>query len=114
MRRDLTERTRDKDNPRPLFSLKCIRALIKQSSLKIPVTAEAERWLQGRASTLGMGGIGKALFSLYLAAKVAYAKGEATITVVHLEDVDDLAMGHEDAERVAEVVCESSGMKRVV
>ncbi len=36
------------------------------------------------------------------------------ITVEHLEDVDDLVMGHEDAERVAEAVAESSGMRRVV
>ena len=54
------------------------------------------------------------MVSLYLAAKVAYAKGDRTITVEHLEDVDDLAMGHEDAERVAEAVVESSGMRRVV
>lgn len=114
MRRDLTERTRDAENPQPLFSIKDIRALIKQSSLKLDVSSDAEKWLQDRASTLGMGGIGKALFSLYLAAKVAYAKGDATITVEHLEDVDDLAMGHEDAERIAEVVAEASGMKRVV
>jgi len=114
MRRDLTERTRNQTNPQPLFSIEDIRSLIKQSSLKLHVSPDAEKWLQGRASTLGMGGIGKALFSLYLAAKVAYAKGDATITVEHLEDVDELAIGHEDAERVAEVVSESSGMKRVV
>ena len=113
MRRDLTERTRG-DNPQPLFSIEYIRALIKQSSLKLHVSPDAEKWLQDRASTLAMGGIGKALFSLYLAAKVAYAKGEETITVDHLEDVDDLAMGHEDAERIAEVVADASGMKRVV
>ncbi len=113
MKRDLTERTRG-DKPEPLFSLDDIRKLIKQSSLKLRVEPEAERWLQGRASTLGMGGIGKALFSLYLAAKVAYAKGDAAITVEHLEDVDDLAIGHEDAERVAEMVAEASGMRRVV
>ena len=54
------------------------------------------------------------MVSLYLAAKVAYAMGRDTITVEHLEDVDDLAMGHEDAGRVAEAVTESSGMRRVV
>ena len=36
------------------------------------------------------------------------------ISVEHLEDVDMLAMGHEDAERVAEAVADSSGMRRVV
>ncbi len=54
------------------------------------------------------------MFSLYLAAKVAYAKGDATITAEHIEDVADLTIGHEDAERVAELVAEASGMKRVV
>ncbi len=67
-----------------------------------------------RASTLGLGGIGKALVSLYLAAKVAYAQGDVTVTAEHLEDVDDLVMGHEDAERVAEAVSEASGIRRVV
>ncbi len=52
--------------------------------------------------------------TLYLAAKVAYAKGDQTITVEHLEDVADLTVGHEDAARVAEAVAESSGMRRVV
>lgn len=113
MKRDLTERTRG-ENPEPLYTRDDIRKLVKQSSLKLHVSPEAEKWLQGRASTLGMGGIGKALVSLYLAAKVAYTKGDDTITVEHLEDVHDLVMGHEDAERVAEAVAESSGMRRVI
>ena len=75
---------------------------------------DAEKWLQSRACTLGMGGIGKALVCLYLAYKLAFVKGDDTISAQRLEDVDDLAMGHEDAERIAEVVAESSGMKRVV
>ena len=112
-RRDLTERTRG-DNPEPLYSLADIRALVKQSDLKLHVSKDAEQWLQGRACTLGMGGIGKALVSLYLAYKLAFVKGDASITAQHLEDVDDLAMGHEDAERIAEVVAEASGMRRVV
>ncbi|HUX00686.1 MAG TPA: AAA family ATPase [Phycisphaerae bacterium] len=113
MKRDLTERTRG-DNPEPLYRLDDIRKLIRRSGLKLDVSPDAEKWLQARASTLGMGGIGKALFSLYLAAKVAYAKGDPRITVDHLEDVDDLAMGHEDAERIMEAVAGSSGMRRVV
>ncbi len=113
MKRDLTERTRG-ENPEPLYTRDDIRKLIKQSSLKLHVSPDAEKWLQDRASTLGMGGIGKALVSLYLAAKVAYTKGDHTITVEHLEDVDDLAMGHEDAGRVAEAVADSSGMRRVI
>lgn len=36
------------------------------------------------------------------------------ITSNHLEAADDLAMGHEDAKKVAEAVAESSGMKRVI
>ncbi len=113
MKRDLTERTRG-EHPEPLYRLEDVRKLIHQSGLKLHVSKDAEKWLQSRASTLGMGGIGKALFSLYLAAKVAYAKGDDTITVEHLEDVDDLAMGHEDAERMLEAVAGSSGMRRVV
>ncbi len=97
-----------------MYTVEDIRKLIRQSSLKLHVSKDAEKWLQARASTLGLGGIGKALVSLYLAAKVAYAKGEQTITVDHLEDVADLSMGHEDAARVAEAVADSSGMRRVV
>lgn len=111
--RDLTERTRG-DKPQPLFTLDDIRRLIRQSDLKLHVAPDAERWLQGRASTLGMGGIGKAKIYLYLAYKVAFVKGDDAITAEHLEDVTDLAAGHEDAERIAEVVAEASGMKRVV
>ncbi len=113
IKRDLTERTRG-EHPEPLFSVGDIRKLIRQSSLKLHVSGDAEKWLQARASTLGLGGIGKALVSLYLAAKVAYAKGAATLTVEHLEDVEGLVMGHEDAGRVAEAVADSSGMRRVV
>ncbi len=36
------------------------------------------------------------------------------ITADHLEDVEDLSMGHEDAEVFAEAVAQSSGMRRVV
>jgi len=114
IRRDLTERTRDANNPQPLFTLEDIRKLIKQSSLKLHVEPEAQKWLQGRASTLGMGGIGKAMVNLYLAAKVAYAGGDHTITVNHLEESDVFTVGSEDAERVAEAVAESSGIRRVV
>jgi DNA transposition AAA+ family ATPase len=114
MKRDLTERTRGQ-SPEPLYTLDDVRKLIHQSGLKLHVSAEAVTWLQARASTLGLGGVGKALVSLYLAAKVAYAKGEATVTVEHLEDVDDLVMGHEDAERVAEAVADAGGtMRRAV
>jgi DNA transposition AAA+ family ATPase len=113
VRRNLTERAQG-DNPQPLFSLDDIRKLIKHSDLKLQVSKDAEKWLRGRASILGAGGLGKALVSLYLAYKLAFVKGDDVITVDHLEDVDDLSMGHEDAERIAEVVAESSGMKRVV
>ncbi len=102
VRRDLTERTRG-DNPEPLFTLKDIRNLVRGSQLKLHVTPDAEKWLQSRASTLGMGGIGKALVCFYLASKLAFVKGDATITAEHLEDVDHLSMGHEDAEEVAKL-----------
>ncbi len=120
IRRNLTEHTRCRcGEPDPkkcicnierLFSIEDIRKLVKQSNLKLHVSKGAEKWLQSRASTLGMGGIGKALVALYL----AFVKGDAEITAQHLEDVDDLSMGHEDAERIAEVVAEASGMRRVV
>ena len=113
IKRDLTERTRGK-NPEPLYTKEDIRKLIAQTGLKLHVSPDAEKWLQARACTLAMGGIGKALVSLYLAVKVAYTKGDSTITAQHLEDVDALTIGHEDAVRIMEVVAEASGMRRVV
>ncbi len=113
MRRDLTERTRG-DNPQPLYTLQDIRKLIHQTGLKLDVSPDAEKWLQTRAGALGEGGIGKALARLYLAAKMAYAKGDATITSEHLEDVVGLSIGEEDAARMAEAVAQASGMRRVV
>lgn len=113
IRRDLTERTRG-EHPQPLYSLDDIRKLIKQSELKLHVAPDAVKWLQSRASTLGTGGIGLALGCLYLAYKVAFVQGCETLTADHLENVADLTIGHEDARRVAEVVAESSGIRRVV
>lgn len=111
MKRDLTERTRG-ENPEPLYTRDDIRKLIHAAGLKLHVTAEAEGWLQARASTLGLGGIGKALVSLYLAAKVAYASGASTVTAEHLEDIVDLTIGHEDAERIIDAVADAGGMMR--
>ena len=111
--RDLTARTRG-ENPKPLFSLDDIRKLIHQADLKLHVAPDAEKWLQGRASSLGCGGLSYALNVLFYAFKMAYQKGEATITERHVEAVAELAMGHEDAARLAEVVADSSGMRRVV
>lgn len=113
VRRDLTLRTRGQ-NPEPLFSTEDIRRLIKQSELKVHVAPSVVKWLQDRASMLGMGGLGKALVCLYLAYKVAFVKGDSAITAEHLEDIEDLSMGHEDAEVVAEAVAQSSGMRRLV
>jgi hypothetical protein len=67
-----------------------------------------------RACTLGTGGIGIALGCLYLAYKLAFVRGMDAITAADLENVADLTIGHEDAARVAEVVAESSGMRRVI
>ena len=113
IKRNLTERTRG-ENGQPLYSRKDIRAMVQQSGLTLHVAPDAEGWLQSRASTLGFGGIGKAMAILYLAAKVAYAQGARTITVENLEDVENLTMGHEDAARIAELVAEALGMRRVV
>ncbi len=113
IRRDLTERTRGK-NPQPLYSLDDIRKLVKMSDLKLHVSPDAVKWMQSRASTLGTGGIGIAMGCLYLAYKLAVVQNANTITADHLEDVADLTIGHEDAQRVAEVVAESLGIKRAV
>jgi len=113
IRRDLTERTRG-DHPQPLYTLDDIRKLIKQAELKPRVAPDAVKWLQSRASTLGTGGIGIALGCLYLAYKVAFVQSSESITADHLESVADLTIGHEDARRIAEVVAESSGIRRVI
>jgi len=113
IKRDLTERTRGK-NPQPLYSLEDIRKLIGSSDLKLHVSKDAEKWLQMQASSLGTGGIGTALICLYLAYKIATARGDEAITRDHLEDVKALTMGHEDATRILEAVQESAGMRRVV
>jgi len=113
MRRDLTERTRG-TKPQPLYSLDDIRKLIQKADLQLHVTRDAEKWLQSRAGTLGTGGIGIALACLFLAFKVAYTQGAREITAQMLEDVTDVTIGHEDAQRISEVVAESAGMRRVV
>ncbi|GJM25072.1 MAG: hypothetical protein DHS20C16_14870 [Phycisphaerae bacterium] len=110
-RRDLTERTRRRDNPEPLFSLKDIRRLIQISNLDLKVSREAEEWLQDRACMLGMGGFGKAVILLYLSYKLAKTKGDDEINVDHLDAVEELTLGHEDLERVEAKVAESSGTK---
>jgi DNA transposition AAA+ family ATPase len=113
IRRDLTLRTRG-DNPEPLFSLADIRKLIDVSQLRLAVTPDGVRWLQERASNYGTGGIGRALVCLYLAYKVAFVKGEGQITSATLDSIEDLSMGYEDHEAVAEAVQESCGLRRVV
>lgn len=114
LRRDLTERTRDKNNPQPLFSLEDIRKFIKKAKFQIRVTPDAEKWLQDRACGLGLGGIGTAIVCLYLAYKAAYTNGDEEITAEHLEDVDDLVMGREDAARVSELATKTRDIRRVV
>lgn len=111
--RDLTLRTRGK-KPQPLFSLDDIRKQIHRADVKLHVAPDAVKWLQMRASALGAGGLGRALACFYLACKLAFVQNADTIAGQHLEDVADLTMGDEDAQRVAEVVAESSGIRRVV
>jgi hypothetical protein len=120
MHRDLTLRTRGK-KLQPLFSLDDIRKLIHRGDVKLHVAPDAVKWLQARDSTLGTGGLGRALACFYsfaaqgmLACKVAFVQNEDTITAQNLEDVTDMTMGDEDAQRVAKVVAESSGIRRVV
>ena len=124
MKRDLTARTRCRCDsgpgkkctckPEPLYSLADIRKHIKQADLELHVDRNAEMWLQRWASALGTGAIGNALICLYLAYKLAVVQGHDTITSAHLEQVAELTMGHEDAERIAQVVDDASGMRRVV
>ena len=49
--------------------------------------------------------------NLYLAYKYAVGVGAAAITAEHLEAVQQTTMGHEDLERMEEVVAESSGTR---
>lgn len=99
---------------KPLYSREDVQAMIRNMGVTLKVAPDAERWLQARASTLGMGSWGMATISLYLAYKTATVKENVTITADHLEDIETLALGSEDAERVSEVVAEASGMRRVV
>jgi hypothetical protein len=103
IRRDLTARTRGK-NPKPLYTLDDVRKLIHHDDLKLHVSPDAVKWLQMRASTLGTGRLGNALVCFYLSIKLALAQNLDAVTAQQLEDVADLTMGHEDAQRVAEVV----------
>ena len=112
IRRDLTERTRG-STPQPLFTRDDIRALVKNTQLKLRVGPDAIDWLQGRASAIGTGGVGTALVCLYLAAKVAYVNGDAVITADHLQDVAGLVIGLEDAERILESVQQANQIARL-
>ncbi len=114
IRRDLTERTRSGPSNDPLFTLDDIRKLIHGADLKLVVEPDAVRWLQSRASALGTGGLGRAMVCLFLACKLAFVKGDGSIRAEHLDAVEDMAMGHEDAERMAEVAASSSGMRNVI
>ncbi len=107
IKRDLMERTRDGKHPEKLYSLDDIRKLIKNADLTLRVTGDAEKWLQSRACALGSGGIGKAMICLYLAYKVAYVNGQEEITADTLDDVEVLTMGHEDAQRIAEIIADT-------
>ena len=125
VKRDLTERTGG-ENPQPLYTLDDVRKMIRQSGLLLKGSRDAEKWLQDHVAHPRPGAIlmtrlpqPKAVSSpaegdWTTIAKVAYAQGDPAITADHLEAVDELTMGHEDAARVAEMVAESSGMKRVV
>ena len=111
IRRDLTERTRRADRPEPLFSKEDIRKLIKVADLHLKVSSDAVDWLQDRACVLGMGGFGMAVISLYLAYKFAVGSGSAEITAEHLEAVEQTTLGHEEVERLEEVVTDASGKR---
>ncbi len=111
IRRDLTERTRRTEHPTPLFTKDDIRALITTASLELKVAPSAIDWLQARACVIGMGGFGMAVINLYLAYKFAVGSGATEITAEHLEAVQQTTMGHEDLERMEEVVAESSGTR---
>lgn len=111
--RDLTERTRG-DNPEPLYTTEDIRKLINRSELKLHVDKGAQKWLQARAGSLGMGGIGNAMICLYLASNLAANSGRDTVTASDLDEVADATKGAEDAERLAQIAANNPGMRRVV
>ncbi len=106
IRRDLTERTRREHSPEPLFSADDVRKLIRISELGLSVDPDAQRWLQDRACVIGLGGLGKAVILLYLAYKMALGMGSQSVTVEHLERVEEATIGHEDLDRVDDVVNE--------
>jgi hypothetical protein len=54
------------------------------------------------------------LVCLYLAYKLVFVRGEDVITASMLDSIEDLSMGYEDHEVVAEAVRESCGLRRVV
>jgi len=87
--------------------------LIHHADLKLHVAPDAVKWLQMRASSIGTGGLGKAVVYLYWAYKLAFLRGDESITAQHLDDIAELTMGHEDAQRLADVVAESSGSRKV-
>ena len=113
IRRDLTERTRRKHAPEPLFTKQDIHKLIQIANLDLKVSPEAEAWLQDRACILGLGGFGKAVIYLYLAYKYAAAKGDQVITARHLNAVEQTTIGGEDLARVHAVVEESGDHHRI-
>jgi DNA transposition AAA+ family ATPase len=105
IRRDLTARTRlDPKNPQPLFSVEDIRKLIQVANLDVKVSSDGVRWLQQRACTLGMGGIGMAKIMLYLAYKYVVATGASVVTADVLDKVDELRVEPEDVERIEAIV----------
>ena len=103
--RDLTERTRREHNPEPLFTADDIKALIGAAQLEFKVTAGGVRWLQTRASTLALGGIGKTLTYLYLASR--YVSGSKNLDAIDenvLSEIERHLIGPEDAEFVGDYV----------
>lgn len=113
IKRDLTERTRG-DKPKPLYSIDDIKKLIGKAELNIKVGPDAVRWLQARAGAIGMGGLGITMTKLYLAYKLVMVRKTEKLTAEHLDQVDALTMGSEDAHRFALMLDEHEGMRRVV
>jgi DNA transposition AAA+ family ATPase len=112
IRCDLTEHTRTKNGkPRPLYTIDDIRKIIAMGNFKLHVTRDAEDWLQDRASSLGMGGIGRAKSLLFLAAKVAARKGMHELTAQHLAEMEENLIGSEESSDMSKHLSTQEGLQ---
>ena len=102
IRRDLTERTRRKKNPEPLFTKDDIRNLIRATGIQFRVSSDGLDYLHDRVCRLGGGGIKTLLIYLYLGIKYITTSGEDEITERIFAAVENTTLGNEDAAYIRE------------